>query len=176
MTFAKRITPLECGEGHFIAKLVKKSHQKSDVHAYKIKSKEKDLLKAEKFFSSLFSSELYGQLEKINNNFFILPYEMPDIRNLNVIRAGVLFAEEKKSHIEPHHAVFIAAKENEINNKINFNQCSNEIAVFLKGEEIPCSNCQPGYVGITVEGIPTGFGKYSNGKIKNKYPKGLRNL
>ena len=171
MAFAKRITPIERGEGHFVAKLVKKSHQKNTVPAYKIKSKEKDLLKAEKLFRNLFISELYGPLEKINNNFFILPYEMPDIRNLNVIRAGVLFAEEKKCHIEPHHAVFMAAKENEINNKINFHQDSNEI-----GEEIPCSNCQSGYVGITVEGIPTGFGKYSNGKIKNKYPKGLRNL
>lgn len=176
LAFAKRITPIECGEGHFVAKLVKKSHQKNTVPAYKIKSKEKDLFKAEKLFRNLFSSELYGQLEKINNNFFILPYEMPDIKNLNVMRAGVLFAEGKKSHIEPHHAVFMAAKENEINNKINFHQDSNEIAAFLKGEEIPCSNCQPGYIGITVEGIPIGFGKYSNGKIKNKYPKGLRNL
>ncbi|MFQ7106095.1 MAG: methyltransferase RsmF C-terminal domain-like protein, partial [Neglectibacter timonensis] len=33
-----------------------------------------------------------------------------------------------------------------------------------------------GYTAVCVSGVTTGFGKASGGKLKNKYPKGLRNL
>ena len=31
------------------------------------------------------------------------------------------------------------------------------------------------YVGVTVENVTVGYGKYSGGRLKNHYPKGLRN-
>ena len=43
---------------------------------------------------------------------------------------------------------------------------------FLRGLEIDCN--KKGYVGVFVEGMSIGFGKASNGKLKNHYPKGLR--
>ena len=33
-----------------------------------------------------------------------------------------------------------------------------------------------GFAGISVEGVMTGFGKCSGGRMKNRYPKGLRTL
>jgi NOL1/NOP2/fmu family ribosome biogenesis protein len=33
-----------------------------------------------------------------------------------------------------------------------------------------------GYCAVCVNGITLGFGKASNGRLKNKYPKGLRTL
>lgn len=32
----------------------------------------------------------------------------------------------------------------------------------------------PGYTAVAADGIVTGFGKASNGVLKNRYPKGLR--
>ena len=45
---------------------------------------------------------------------------------------------------------------------------------FLRGEEIDIDENIKGYTGVAVEGILLGFGKASNMKLKNKYPKGLR--
>ena len=47
---------------------------------------------------------------------------------------------------------------------------------FLKGEEIAVPNHLKGFTGIAVEGVLTGFGKCSAGRLKNRYPKGLRNF
>ena len=33
-----------------------------------------------------------------------------------------------------------------------------------------------GYTAVCVAGVTTGFGKASSGRLKNRYPKGLRNL
>ena len=47
---------------------------------------------------------------------------------------------------------------------------------FLHGEEIVCDINLRGYTQVCVCGIPLGFGKASNGTLKNHYPKGLRTL
>ena len=46
---------------------------------------------------------------------------------------------------------------------------------YLRGMEIDCGS-EPGYTCVAVEGISLGFGKCSGGRLKNKYPKGLRRL
>ncbi|MFR3201835.1 MAG: methyltransferase RsmF C-terminal domain-like protein, partial [[Clostridium] leptum] len=49
------------------------------------------------------------------------------------------------------------------------------VKAFLHGEEIDAPGFQ-GFAGISVEGVMTGFGKCSGGRMKNRYPKGLRTL
>jgi NOL1/NOP2/fmu family ribosome biogenesis protein len=58
----------------------------------------------------------------------------------------------------------------------DFDINSAEIKSFLHGEEIGVSSDIKGYTAVCVNGITTGFGKASNGRLKNKYPKGLRTL
>ena len=48
------------------------------------------------------------------------------------------------------------------------------LSSFLQGMEIPCSPKLSGYVAVCCDGVVTGFGKAVNGRLKNKYPKGLR--
>ena len=50
-----------------------------------------------------------------------------------------------------------------------------EVVKFLHGEEIKIDESIKGYTLVCVNGISLGFGKASNGNLKNKYPKGLRN-
>ena len=49
-------------------------------------------------------------------------------------------------------------------------------AGWLRGEELAAEGLAPGWTALTVSGFPLGMGKVSGGRIKNHYPKGLRNL
>ena len=44
---------------------------------------------------------------------------------------------------------------------------------YLSGMETDCKEAV-GYTLVSVEGLSLGFGKASGGRLKNKYPKGLR--
>ena len=50
------------------------------------------------------------------------------------------------------------------------------IKAYLHGEEIAVPPDTKGYTAVCVDGMTTGFGKASGGRLKNKYPKGLRTL
>ena len=47
-------------------------------------------------------------------------------------------------------------------------------AAWLRGEEIPAHTAGPGFCAVLVDGCPLGGGKVSGGRVKNRYPKGLR--
>ncbi|MEE0869558.1 MAG: hypothetical protein U0L70_07185, partial [Ruminococcus sp.] len=81
-----------------------------------------------------------------------------------------------KNRIEPHHSAFTSAKKEDCRNAVDFDLNSNEIKAFIHGEEISVSNDVKGFTAVCVNGMTTGFGKASNGRLKNKYPKGLRIL
>ena len=51
---------------------------------------------------------------------------------------------------------------------------SPEILEYLRGGELDFKGA--GYTAVCVNGAVTGFGKASGGRLKNRYPKGLRNL
>ncbi len=172
---ARRIFPQDGGEGHFVAKFKKKSANSKKVKDFNYKkAKAAENKIGYDYFSTLFKCEAYGKIEKISNNFIILPEGLPDISGLNVLRAGVLLATNKGSILEPAHAAFMAAKAEELRTKIDFSCDSKEILAYLKGEEISVPEDMCGYVGVCVDGIVAGYAKAINGRLKNKYPKGLR--
>ena len=180
LNFAKRITPLENGEGHFFAKMQKKSLSDEElllkkVLPYKYKKISKTTLCAQKLYSDLFNTQIYGTIEKFSDCYFILPENLPNLKNLNVLRAGILLCEDKKNYIFPCHAAFMASKYDELNQALNFDIDSKEIISFLKGEELEIDSDLKGFTAVCVNNVTVGFGKITNGKLKNKYPKGLRN-
>lgn len=172
---AIRIFPQDGGEGHFVAKLRRKSYNCNNVKLYNYKNPKNNKIGYD-YFKEIFNCEVYGNIEKISDYFIILPSGLPDMSGLNILRAGVLLAKCKKSLIEPAHSAFMAATFSELHSKVNFSSESNEISAYLRGEEINNCNNISGYVGICVDKIPTGYAKAINGRLKNKYPKGLRNL
>ena len=93
-----------------------------------------------------------------------------------MLRAGVILGEILKNRIEPHHSTFTSASKEDFRNAVDFDVNSNEIKAFLHGEEISVPNDVKGFTAVCVNGMTTGFGKASNGRLKNKYPKGLRIL
>ena len=96
-----------------------------------------------------------------------------DLRGLKVLRSGLFIGEFKKNRFEPAHSLAMALKPSDVKNTIDFANDSNEIRAYLRGESIETGQSR-GWVLVSVEGVSLGWGKESNGILKNKYPKGLR--
>lgn len=174
ITGARRITPLDGGEGHFAARLRRKSENNNFTEPFRIQDKNKDLYKIiNEMLNDVFIKIPDGIQIIINGKAFLIPKDMPDINGLGVIRAGVLIGEFKKNRIEPEHALFMSAKPENLRRVLNLPLSDKRIADFLKGQEIDCDG-KNGYTAVALDGIITGFGKCSNSRLKNKYPKGLR--
>ena len=172
---AVRITPLENGEGHFAAKLIRTGNHEYTGKFYQTsdrrRQKEMDAL-SEKMLSDIFVDIPSGRLEIIRDKLYILPDELPDISGTGVIRAGVLAGVWKKNRIEPEHALFTSYPVSCFQKVFNLHTGDHRIYEFLRGEEIDCDTS--GYTAVAFCGMTVGFGKCSNGRLKNKYPKGLR--
>ena len=125
-------------------------------------------------FEDNLSCPLYGEPQTVGEKTVLLPHGLPELRGLGVLRAGVLCCEAKKNRLEPVHALFAAAKERELRRLCALDADSAEAEAFVRGEEIPCD--EKGFTGVSVGDVMLGFGKASGGSLKNRYPKGLRNL
>lgn len=176
LEYACRIFPMDGGEGHFAARLRKKGEGYGSIIPYKNNQKIDD--KVWDFYDSLFVDRPFGDnLTLVGEKIIILPENYNrNIKNTGIIRAGIILGEIVKNRIEPHHSVFMAAQKNECRSAVDFDLTSDEIQKFLHGEEIAVPSEVKGYTAVCVNEITVGFGKASNGRLKNKYPKGLRIL
>lgn len=176
LDYACRIFPMDGGEGHFAARLRKKGNS---LRSFAPKRNlEKIDNKVWDFYDSLFEGRPFGErLTVVNDKIIILPEKYNDnMKFSGVIRAGIILGEIVKNRIEPHHSVFMAAQKQWCRSSLDFDVNSDEIHRFLHGEEIEVSGEIKGYTAVCVNGMTVGFGKASNGRLKNKYPKGLRIL
>ena len=176
-SLARRVFPQDGGEGHFIARLRRKDANTRKIREFAHRGGQiRNNKLGESILSNIFNCAVYGRIEAFNDKWVILPSGLPDISGLNVLRAGVFLGTSKGSNFEPAHAAFMAAKPDELKQKIELSSDSDEILAFLRGEEISIPEKMSGYVGLCVDGLTVGFGKAVNGRLKNKYPKGLRLL
>lgn len=174
MTYARRIFPMDGGEGHFAARLRKSGESCSGGAARAQRQATGEIME---FYDSLFFDRPFGENIIIKNNrIIILPKNIIDYGRLPVLRAGVILGEIVKNRIEPHHSAFMAARPSDCRRCVSLSSDSAEIKAFLHGEEIAVPTDLKGYTAVCVDGITAGFGKASNGRLKNKYPKGLRTL
>jgi NOL1/NOP2/sun family putative RNA methylase len=171
---ARRIYPMDGGEGHFVARMRRLSPNPCHPQPYSPK-KQSQPDGALDLYRQIFKSEPKRSIEQIGTHYLLLPEVLPELSNLGVIRAGVLLGEAKRNRAEPEHAIFMASRPEELNLTVNLAHDSEQIMSFLRGEEIEVDPGCKGYAGVAVNGILTGFGKCSNGRLKNHYPKGLRN-
>lgn len=175
MDYAIRIFPMDGGEGHFAARLRKTSPTgRCPAYAYK---KDKIPKEVTEFYENTFVNKPYGNnIQMSGDKAYAFPDELPDLKGLAIVRVGVLLGEIKRNRFEPHHSAFTSASKEDCRNCVDFAVNSIEIKKFLHGEEIAVDSNIKGYTAVCVEGMTTGFGKVSNGNLKNKYPKGLRTL
>ena len=102
-------------------------------------------------------------------NLYLLP-QGADIDKIKVERAGLYMGQCKKGRFEPSHALALALKKGEIKN--TFETDSPE--KYLRGETL-ISDIS-GWCAVTYCGVNLGWAKGSQGILKNKYPKQLREI
>ena len=115
---------------------------------------------------------LGGGLIARDDRLYYQPLDM-DLKGLKVLRSGLFIGEFKKNRFEPAHSLAMAMRPSDAKYSIDFAYDSDEVSAYLRGESITTSQSR-GWVLVTVEGVSLGWGKESNGVLKNKYPKGLR--
>ncbi len=175
--WARRIFPMDGGEGHFVARF----RRVGAVEQQGPKTKKelsgslgKDLAKAAReLYKSLFTDECPSRMAQAGEKLLLLPDPLPELSGLGVLRAGVELGELRGRRIEPSHGLFISRSGKACRRVLDFSPEDPALLAFLRGEEIDCG--ETGYTAVCVNGVTTGFGKASGGRLKNRYPKGLRN-
>ena len=189
------------GEGHFVAKLVRRGSVdtgfKSDRQTKKIKNnknrknetkpaltKENMKLLSE-FLDETISEDVAAwiknsRLVMFGEQLYRLPDMEVDIKGLKVQRAGLHIGEFKKQRFEPSHSLALALKLNDAKNLVKLT-CDNPQTIgFFNGQSVVLSDeqtaeCKKGWALVCVDGYTAGWGKVNGTQVKNHYPKGLRN-
>lgn len=101
---------------------------------------------------------------------------LPDTAGLPLMTAGVTVGQVRTGRVEPAHGLFLSAAPSQCRTCLTLSREDPRLTAFLRGEEIGVPETFSGYCAVAVEGVVTGFGKAVNGRLKNHYPKGLRQL
>ena len=85
-----------------------------------------------------------------------------------------MLGEIRKGVLTPHHQ-FFSAYGATFKRKLELSDKGEEVRKYLHGEEIENDGLAAGWCVLTYLGASLGGGKVVGDRIKNHYPKGLRN-
>lgn len=183
--YCRRIWPCDGGEGHFMAKLQKAADapavelprgKNGKGKGGKTPRVDAKALQAWQSFAKEVFPTLAGQpIAVVGDGFLLEPPALLPAAKLHVLRAGVPVGRAAKGRFEPAHALFMAYGA-QCTNCEELTLADPRTAAWLRGEEIEAQTAQNGWCAVLVDGFPLGGGKASGGRIKNHYPKALRNL
>ena len=167
------------GEGHFMA-LLRRTEESNPAKVHqKKKEKRKDtqldlaINLYREFEKSALNAKLDGEFVLFGDNLYLMP-EYINLDKLRVLRCGLHLGITKRNRFEPSHALSHALPADMYINRIEFSLNSDEIKRYMHGETL--SNSMNGWCIITADNYSIGWGKGSNGIVKNHYPKALRTL
>jgi len=189
------------GEGHFVAKLVRRGCVDTDLKADRKTKKNKNsknrknetkpaLTKENmklltEFLEETISEDMAAwiknsRLVMFGEQLYRLPDMEVDIKGLKVQRAGLHIGEFKKQRFEPSHSLALALKLSEAKNVVKLTWDDPQTTGFFNGQSVMLSDeqtaeCKKGWALVCVDGYTAGWGKVNGTQVKNHYPKGLRN-
>ncbi len=169
------------GEGHFLALFHKKEEADEPVRSCDekrmgLKGEEKKLFEAfSKNLNRTFEPE---RLESKNGMVYYMPVKLPKMRGLRFLRSGLFMGEVKKNRFEPSQSLAMALKSSEYKNCLKLSIEDERVVRYLKGETLTLNEKEAanenGWQLVCVDGYPLGWGKKTNGVLKNKYHSGWR--
>ncbi len=101
------------------------------------------------------------------------PVDAPDTAGLRTALSGWRLGALRKGRFEPSHALAAALHAPQVQQRLDEPLGSELVARYMRGETLDAPG-PDGWLLITVDGFPVGWGKRSNGVVKNHYPKSLR--
>lgn len=165
------------GEGHYIALFHKKEREDYAEAARFTEFVRQSALPKEltEFLSHVSLPISLNRIYKLEDRYYHVPMDAPNIRGLRVLRTGLFLGEMHKGRFEPSQALAMALGKDSYDNCVSFPVMDERVIRYLKCESIECpEDTKDGYVLILVDGYPLGFGKYKNGQFKNRYLPGWR--
>lgn len=165
----RRIFPMDKGEGHFIAKMVK--HKEAD----EAKLKMQKAYKLDKLTQAFIDEQLvecpyifYEQAGKV----YAKKTAFIQLEGIKILRQGLLCGEIVKNRFEPHHHFYLATSNSGLLQHV-IELDEQQVSTYLEGNVLMISGYK-GYHAVCKDGIILGFVKGDGNCLKNKYPKGLR--
>jgi NOL1/NOP2/fmu family ribosome biogenesis protein len=106
-------------------------------------------------------------------HFWLDPLDGRTLPKINILSRGLYLGQKKPGRFLPGHALAHALKPDQFKEYLSFLPTESSLEAYLHGEEIS-SPGQDGWAAIGVDSFPLGWGRRSNGRFKNHYPKNLR--
>ncbi len=163
------------GEGHFIALL-----KKEDTGNRKSMSPIPHTLPPEagQYFQGFCDETLnWGPLEDrlalFGSHLYQIPSDCPDLHGLKVIHWGWWLGTMKKKRFEPSHALAMGLRAEDVHHTLPLKLDDPSVDSYLRGEVL-ASPGEKGWVLVTIDGFPLGWGKRVQGRLKTHLPKWLR--
>jgi 16S rRNA C967 or C1407 C5-methylase (RsmB/RsmF family)/NOL1/NOP2/fmu family ribosome biogenesis protein len=168
------------GEGHFIALL--RRAEDADAHpGYRPAFHPAGLpAEAQRDFAAFAESTLSWQppqnrLALLGSYVYLVPEDLPDLRGLSVIHWGWWLGTAKKNRFEPSHALAMGLRATDVRQTWPLMTADPALERYLRGEVLPCEGPN-GWVLVTVDGFPLGWGKRVQGRLKSHLPTWLRRM
>lgn len=157
------------GEGHFLALLTRSGDEECPA-AVEIGLPKADAAHV-RALQAFAPEDVPARIHMLGDTLVLLPEGCPSLRGIRVLRAGLHLGQVRGKLFFPDHAWALATVPPHFPRVVLTRE---QALAYQAGEELPAQGA--GYVLPTYEGLALGWGKVSNGRMKNHYPKGLRRV
>ena len=160
------------GEGHYVVIL---QHQGVVEPRMKFQHRMRNPMPSEwrQFATETLTSQRIQPNFMLEDRFFMIPTRYAFHPALHTLRAGVFLGDVAKKYFYPSHHLAHVLTSQDVKRFIDFHHDDPQLLAYMHGEEIQIS-IPDGWALVTVDGMSLGWGKVSQGRMKNHYPKGLR--
>ena len=160
------------GDGHFAARLRKKSEKKlPDAPLHRPNKDDMKLIEQLEKEVCTLPDVLKKRIVRMGDYLYAVPGECPETKGIKVVSPGTRLLRIGKNYIEPEHALAMALDPDMARRRMDLNDA--QAVKYLASEAIEWDG-DKGWTLITWKNLPLGWGKASNGMMKNHLPKGLR--
>ena len=160
------------GDGHFAARLRKAGDGKPTPTPAIQPDREsaKLIAQLEREICAL-PPALKARFERLGDFICAIPAECPDMKGIKLVSPGVRLLRVGRNYIEPEHALAMAIEPDMAQRRMELDDM--QAIRYLAGEILDWAG-EKGWTLMTWHDMPLGWGKASNGQMKNHLPKGLR--
>ena len=165
------------GEGHFIALMQRQEEPniiEKPLELLQSEGQKNAVLLWNQFQQDALTIRLAEErIHFAHDRLYLLPDPAIKSGSLHLLRYGLLLGEARRGYFKPAHTLAMALTSDAVQRYVNWPADDPRISAYLSGHDLPSSGVN-GWVMVTVDGYALGWGKRSNGRIKNHYPRGLR--